>query len=179
MDGARLANAAAALGTGLREASRDLGVDVLTLGGTKNGLMYGEAVLFFNPSLATDFIFYRKQHMQLGSKMRYISAQFSAYLQDDLWLENARHANAMAALLAQKLADLPQIEICRPAEVNSLFVLMPRPAYEAMQAKYPFYIRSQSAPASPERPEVRLMAGFDTTEQNVLDFAAALEAVLA
>lgn len=174
MDGARIANAAAALGLGLREATRDLGVDALSFGGTKNGLMYGEAVLFFNPALAQDFPFYRKQRMQLGSKMRYISAQFEAYLTDGLWRDNAVQANSLAALLAEELSRIPGVKLTRPCEVNSVFAIMPRPAAEKLQARYPFYIWSENSPASFENPEVRLMTGFDGSSRNILDFIAAL-----
>lgn len=175
MDGARIANAAAALGLGLAEATRGLGVDALSFGGTKNGLMYGEAVLFFNPGLARDFPFYRKQRMQLGSKMRYIAAQFEAYLIDGLWRDNAGRANSMAALLAGELSKIPGVELTRPCEVNSVFAMLPRPAVETLRKRYPFHIWSENAPASPERPEVRLMTAFDSTGQNILDFAAALK----
>jgi threonine aldolase len=178
MDGARLANAAAALGLGLREASRDLGVDVLSLGGTKNGLMYGEAVLFFNPDPGRDFPFYRKQHLQLGAKMRYIAAQFEAYLTGGLWLENAQKANAASALLAAELQKLPGVELARPCEVNGIFALIPRPAFEKLNSRFPVSIWSERAPASPERPEVRIMTSFDTTGQNVLDFVTALREIL-
>lgn len=175
MDGARLANAAAALGLGLREASRDLGVDALSFGGTKNGLMYGEAVLFFHPDLAPDFPFYRKQGMQLGSKMRYIAAQFEAYLTDELWRDNAARANAAAARLAGELERIPGVELSRPCAVNSVFARLPRPAVEKLQPRFPFYIWNENPPASHDRPEVRLMTSFDSTEKNILDFIAALK----
>lgn len=175
MDGARIANAAAALGLGLREATRGLGVDALSFGGTKNGLMYGEAVLFFNPELARDFPFYRKQRMQLGSKMRYIAAQFEAYLDGALWLDNAGRANSMAALLAEELARIPGVELSQPCEVNSVFARLPRPAVEKLQKRYPFYIWSENAPASRECPEVRLMTSFDSAGQDILNFVAALK----
>jgi len=110
MDGARIANAAASLKLNLRQATRDLGVDVLSFGGTKNGAMGAEAVVFFNPNLAHDFLFRRKQGMQLASKMRYISAQLETLLTDDLWLRNARHSNRMARLLERELKQIPGIE---------------------------------------------------------------------
>ncbi len=108
MDGARIANAAASLKLNLRQATRDLGVDVLSFGGTKNGAMGAEAVVFFNQSLAHDFLYRRKQGMQLASKMRYISAQLDALLTDDLWLRNARHSNRMAKLLESELKKFPR-----------------------------------------------------------------------
>jgi len=111
MDGARLSNAAAFLEVGFREITRDAGVDVLSFGGTKNGLMYGEVVIFFNTDFAGDFKFLRKQGMQLASKMRYIATQFERFLEDDFWLTNAAHANRMAQLLADELKDIKQITI--------------------------------------------------------------------
>ena len=107
MDGARIANAAAAQRLSLREATRDLGVDVLSFGGTKNGLMGVEAVVFFRPELAEDFLFVRKQGMQLASKMRYMSAQMEALLTNDLWRRNAEHANRMARLLEEEVRKIP------------------------------------------------------------------------
>src|SRR5437868_14872280 len=109
-DGARIANAATALGLGLRECTRDLGMDVLTFGATKNGAMGAEAVVFFNSGLAKDFKFYRKQGMQLASKMRFLSTQFEALFKNDLWLQNARHSNRMAQLLKRELAKSPPIK---------------------------------------------------------------------
>ncbi len=176
MDGARIANAVAALGCGLKEATVGSGVDIMSFGGTKNGLMYGEAVLFFNPELARDFAFYRKQNMQLGSKMRYISAQFDAYLKDALWLKNAAHANKMAALLAASLQDVPGLEIAQPVQVNAVFARLPRKAVEPLQKSHYFYLMDETPY---ERPLARWMTSFDTTEENVLDFARAVRAILA
>lgn len=124
MDGSRIANAAAALKLDFAAATRDLGVDVLSFGGTKNGLLFGEAVVFFDASLAEEFSFVRKQGMQLFSKMRFISAQFTEYLQNDLWRTNAEHANAMAQLLASGVRDLSYVTITRPVEVNAVFATL-------------------------------------------------------
>ena len=125
MDGARIANAAASLGVGLRQATRDLGVDVLSFGGTKNGGMGAEAVVFFDPKLAADFKFYRKQGMQLASKMRFLSAQFEALLKDNLWLRNAQHANRMAQVLKRELSKIPQLKLAYKVEANGVFVKVP------------------------------------------------------
>lgn len=175
MDGARIANAAQALGCGLKEATADVGVDVLSFGGTKNGLMYGEAVVFFNPALAADFPFYRKQGMQLGSKMRFIAAQFAAYLKDELWRKNAAQANAMAKLLAETLEETPGLEIAHPPQANAVFARLDRAAVEKLQKKHFFYIMDD---AIKERPLVRWMASFDTTPDNILNFARDIKAIL-
>jgi len=171
MDGARIANASAALGQTLAGATRDLGVDVLSFGGTKNGMMYGEAVVFLRPGLADDFRFLRKQGMQLASKMRYISAQFSALLADGLWRENASAANAMARLLASKAATIPGVEITRTVETNAVFARIPAAAVEKLKREYFFYVWN---PEPAEAPEVRWMCSFDTTEADVRGFVEAL-----
>ncbi|HTW10343.1 MAG TPA: aminotransferase class I/II-fold pyridoxal phosphate-dependent enzyme [Acidimicrobiales bacterium] len=133
VDGARIANAAAALGCPLRQFTRDAGVDVLTFGGTKNGLLYGEAVVFLRPELAAGARFARKQAGQLASKMRFIAAQFDALLEGGLWLANAAHANAMAKQLGQKIGDLASVELTRAVEVNSLFVRLPSAVISDLQ----------------------------------------------
>src|SRR5262252_4283565 len=125
MDGARIANAAVSLGQTLRQATRDLGVDVLSFGGTKNGIMGGEAVVFFNPKLCLDFLYWRKQSMQLASKMRFISVQLAALLNGDLWLANARHSNRMAKLLEKEIREIPQVQIIYPVEANGVFAEVP------------------------------------------------------
>ena len=133
MDGARIANAAAALGFNLRQSTRDLGVDALSFGGTKNGAMGAEAVIFFDKKLSQDFLYLRKQAMQLASKMRFISAQFDALLTGDLWLKSAQHANRMAKLLEQELRGIPQVKIVSPVEANGIFAQIPRPAIAKLQ----------------------------------------------
>lgn len=171
MDGARLANAAACLGVGLGELTRDTGVDVLSFGGTKNGLMFGEAVVFLRPELAAGFKYLRKQGMQLASKMRFIAAQFQTLLEGDLWLRNAAHANAMAALLAAEVQDLPGVNITQAAETNVVFAeLLPR-HIEALKESHHFYIWDEA------RSEVRWMAAWDTTEAQVLAFAERIRVV--
>ena len=140
MDGARISNAAAAQKLTLRQATRDLGVDVLSFGGTKNGLMGAEAVVFFRPELAVDFLFLRKQGMQLASKMRYASAQMSALLSGELWRRNAEHANRMARLLEEEIRKIPRIKIAFPVQANGVFAQIPREAIQKIQERYFFYV---------------------------------------
>jgi threonine aldolase len=166
VDGARLSNAAVSIDASLKEITADVGVDVLSFGGTKNGMMYGEAVVFFDPKLATDFKYSRKQGMQLSSKMRFIGAQFEAMLSGNLWRRGPEHANRMAQLLAGELAKLPQIKITQPVEANGVFAVIPSEHIPALQQKYFFYVWNE------EISEVRLMASFDTTEADIRDFVA-------
>ncbi len=165
MDGARLANAAAALGCSLRALTADVGVDVLSFGGTKQGLLLGEAVVFFDRALATDIAFRRKQGMQLASKMRFIAAQFDALLANDLWHRNARHANQMAARLGQGLMNAGAT-ITQPVQANAVFVQLSPKAVPALQAAYDFHVWNESTG------EVRLMTAFDSTEEDVDGFVA-------
>jgi threonine aldolase len=170
MDGARIANAAASLGQTLRQATRDLGVDVLSFGGTKNGIMGGEAVIFFNQQharqqeLSRDFLYLRKQGMQLASKMRFIAAQFEALLTDDLWRRSAEHANRMARLLEQEVRRIREVKVVWPVEANGVFAQIPPHAIEKIKARYFFY------PWIEEENIVRWMCSFDTTEEDVKDF---------
>jgi threonine aldolase len=164
VDGARIANAAASLKLSLRQATRDLGVDVLSFGGTKNGAMGAEAVVFFNPKLSRDFLFRRKQGMQLASKMRYIAAQLDALLTDDLWRRNARHANRMAKLLERKLRRIPQIKIAHKVQSNGVFARIPRHAIRKLQERYFFYVWDEAESV------VRWMCSWDTTEEDVTQF---------
>jgi threonine aldolase len=172
VDGARLANAAASLGTGLRELTADCGVDVLCFGGTKNGLLYGEAVVFFDRALARAFAFTRKQGMQLASKMRFIAAQFEALFEGDLWLRSARHANAMAALLAEEVSRIPGVELTQSVQANSVFAILPREAIHTLQQSYRFYVWNDATH------EVRWMTAWDTNPEHVKGFAHALRAAL-
>jgi threonine aldolase len=165
VDGARLANAAVSLGQTLREATRDLGVDVLSFGGTKNGIMGGEAVIFFNPSLAEDFLYLRKQGMQLASKMRFIAVQFEALLTNNLWRRSAEHANRMARVLEAELRKIPQIRIVWKVESNGVFVQVPLHLTEKIKERYFFY------PWIEDENIVRWMCSFDTTESDVREFA--------
>ena len=166
VDGARLSNAAVSLETSLKEITADVGVDVLSFGGTKNGMMYGEAVVFFKPKLASEFKYIRKQGMHLPSKMRYISAQFEAMLGGDLWKRSAAHSNRMAQMLATELAKIPQIKITQRVESNGVFAIVPARYIPTLQKKYFFYVWNE------EISEVRLMASFDTTEEDIRDFIA-------
>jgi threonine aldolase len=164
MDGARIANAAASLGQTLRQATRDLGVDVLSFGGTKNGAMGAEAVVFFDRKLAQDFLYRRKQGMQLASKMRFTSAQFEALLTNDLWLRNARHANRMARLMEKEIRKIARLKIVYPVEANGVFVKIPRVTVARLRKRYFFYVWSE------EKSVVRWMCSFDTTEEDVRQF---------
>jgi threonine aldolase len=172
IDGARLANAAAALNCSLKEMTRDIGVDTVSLGGAKNGLLFGEALISFTPELTADLRFYRKQGSQLFSKMRYIAAQFEAYLEDDLWRANALRANQMAALLASRLTEIPQLRITQPVTVNSLYVILPLEITPALQDKYHFYMWNEA------QNEVRLMCSFNTTEEQIREFVADIKSML-
>ncbi|HEY1655488.1 MAG TPA: beta-eliminating lyase-related protein [Candidatus Tumulicola sp.] len=169
VDGARIANAAAALGTTPRALTVDAGVDVLSFGGTKNGLMLGEAICFFNPSLhAGAAPFVQKQAMQLASKMRYLAAQFEALLTDDLWRKYASHANAMTALLHERIRAIAGIRITRPVQANAIFATLDRDAIERVQREFFFYVFDDALP------EVRWMTHWATTAQDVAEFADAL-----
>ena len=137
VDGARLANAAAALGCSLRQLTTDAGVDLLSFGATKNGALGAEAVVILAPGLAEGFQYLRKQSLQLASKMRFIAAQLQAILTDDLWLSNARHANAMASRLAGAVGDVPGVEITQPVQTNAVFAILPAEAIGALQERVP------------------------------------------
>jgi threonine aldolase len=168
MDGARISNAAAGLGVELRETTGDCGVDVLSFGGTKNGLMGGEAVVFFRPELARDALYLRKQQMQLASKMRFLAAQFLALLDDDLWLRNASHANDMAQRLAAAVRDVPGVRITQEVQANGVFATLPEAAIAPLQSEFGFYVWDERTH------EVRWMCSWDTTEDDVDRFASAI-----
>lgn len=168
MDGARICNAAASLDLSFREMTVDAGIDVLSFGGTKNGLMYGEAIIFFNASLARNFKYLRKQGMQLASKMRYIAAQFDAMLTGQLWHRNADHANRMAQLLEAEVTNIPGIRITQKVQINGVFAVVPPEIVPELQKQYFFYVWN------PEISEVRWMASWDTTEEDVNGFVKLL-----
>ncbi|MDJ0318089.1 low specificity L-threonine aldolase [Arthrobacter sp. H35-MC1] len=172
MDGARLANAAAFLGVPVREFTSDAGVDVLSFGGTKNGMMYGEIVVALNPAATDGLIYLRKMNMQLSSKMRFISAQLLALLSDDLWLASAGHANAMAARLRAAVEDLPEVQCTQATQSNGVFAILPAGVAERLREKFRFYDWDESAR------EVRWMCSFDTSEADVDAFVSALRAEL-
>jgi threonine aldolase len=171
VDGARLSNAAAALGVSLGEAAA--GADVVSFGGTKNGLLGVEAVVLLNPALAQDFLYVRKQSMQLASKMRFLAAQFDALISDELWLRCARHANTMAGRLADAVGGVPGVQITRPVQANAVFAILPHAVIPPLQREYPFYVWDESAG------EVRWMCSWDTTEEDVEGFATAVRDALA
>ncbi len=168
MDGARLANAAAFLGCSLSDLAAD--ADVLSFGGTKNGAMGAEALIVMNSSLADAVHFQRKQQMQLASKMRYLAAQFSALLEDGLWLRNARHANAMARRLADGVRDTPGVLLHHPVESNGVFAALNPALIEPLQRDWNFYVWDADDHV------VRWMAAFDTTEDDVDAFVAGIRA---
>ncbi len=164
MDGARIANAAVTLGLPFRGFTTDCGVDILSFGGTKNGMMYGEAVCFLRKGLSADFKYIRKQSMQLASKMRYISAQYLAYFRDDLWKECASHANRMAGILADRISRLSEIKITQAVQANGVFVIMPGNVADRVNRSYFFY------PWNEKISEYRLMTGWDTKEEDIEGF---------
>lgn len=171
MDGARLANAAVALGCTFKEMTTDLGVDCLSFGGTKNGLLMGESCVIFNPALDVDMKYRRKQMTQLCSKMRFMAAQFDAYLSTDLWRRNAEHSNRMAQLLYNEVLALG-VRVMYPVQVNSVFVQLPAEVWHALQKEYFFYDWDEAQNV------VRWMCSFDTTEEDIHSFVAALKRLL-
>lgn len=172
LDGARISNAVAALGITLKEATVDCGIDIMSFGGTKNGLMMGEAVLVFNDELKANAPYFQKQSAQLFSKNRFIAAQFKALLSNDLWLRMATHANKMAQILSTEIQQLPGVKITRKVQANAVFAIIPQKAIEPLQAKYPFYIWDE------ETLELRWMCSFDTTEEDIENFVCTLRDLL-
>lgn len=168
MDGARIANACAALDTNVAAFTRDAGVDVLSFGGAKNGMAFGEAVVFFDKALGEEFGYLRKQNLQLLSKMRFLTCQFAALLTDGLWLETAVHANAMARRLARGLHAMDHVQVQNDVQANLVFAIMRPEHIEAMQKDFYFYEWDESIH------EVRLVCSFDTKEEDVDAFLNAL-----
>jgi len=173
MDGARISNAAAFLGVGLGALTTAVGVDVLSFGGTKNGLMLGEAIVVLNAEAVSGVRYLRKAAMQLASKMRFISVQLEALLGGDLWLWNARRSNELAARLAAAVGGIPGVTITHPVEANAVFAIMPAGVAERLRPRYGFYTWSEPAG------EVRLMTSFDSSEEDVDAFAADIAAEMA
>jgi len=169
MDGARIANAAIALNADFKKFTTDAGVDILSFGGTKNGMMYGEAIVFFAPELKENFMYTRKQGLQLASKMRFISAQFIAYLSNNQWKKTAEHANRMAKLLAEEILKIPQIKITQKVEVNGVFAIVPPTIIPKLQEQYFFYEWDE------HQSEVRWMTSWDTTEEDIKGFVKLLK----
>ena len=168
LDGARIANAAASLGTGFREFTTDAGIDVVSFGGTKNGAMLSEAIVVLNPDAAPGVDFLRKSSMQLASKMRFVSAQLLALLTDDLWWRNATHSNAMARLLESRVREIDGVTVVRPVQANAGFAILPPAVTERLQKRFRFYTWDQATG------EVRWMCAWDTTADDVEAFAAAI-----
>jgi threonine aldolase len=173
VDGARLANAAAALGLPLRALTTDVGVDAVSFGGTKNGMVAGEAVVLLAPELADGFAWIRKQSMQLASKGRFLAAQFVALLEDDLWLRSARHANAMGARLAAAVGGLPGVTLTQAPQANVVFALVDPAVTARLQEQWPFYVWDDATG------EVRWMCSWDTSPEEVDAFAAAIAEAIA
>lgn len=169
MDGSRISNAAVSLNKDFASFTRDAGVDVLSFGGTKNGLMFGEAIIFFNKTLARNMKYIRKQGMQLHSKMRFIGAQFEALLTNDLWKKPAQHANRMAKLLQEELRKIPAVKITQSVDANGVFALIPPQVIPELQKENFFYVWND------QTSEIRLMCSFDTKEEDVKNFAAKLK----
>jgi len=168
LDGARISNAAVALDLPLRAFTTDAGVDVVSLGATKNGALGAEAVVALNPDIARLVPFVRKSAMQLSSKMRFTSAQLLAMFEGDLWLRNARHANAMAKMLEREVAGISGVTVSRSAQANGVFAVLPADVTERLQRLFKFYVWDHSTG------EVRWMCSWDTTEEDVEAFAAAI-----
>jgi len=172
MDGARLANAAVYLDLSFRAFTADASVDILSFGGTKNGMLFGESVVFLRPELAVNFKYIRKQGMQLVSKMRYISAQFNTYLNQEIWKNNALHANSMAQYLAKLIQDIPEIKIIQKVQSNAVFAVIPRNIIKPLQEKYFFYVWDDQACI------VRWMTSFDTTNEDIDSFVNCIKELL-
>ena len=169
MDGARLANAVVALDSSFKEMVTDTGVDLLSFGGTKNGMMMGEAIISFNKDISKGFKYVRKQAMQLVSKMRFISAQFIPYLEEGIWRENAAHSNRMAEYLKDELSYIADVEVDSRTMGNMLFVKIPEEWNRPLQEKYPVYITDMT------KNIIRLVTSFDTTEGDIMDFVKSIK----
>jgi threonine aldolase len=172
MDGARLANAAVSLGLPFKAITTDVGVDVLSFGGTKNGMLFGESVVFMKQGFGNDFKYLRKQAMQLASKMRFVSAQFETYLNAEIWVRNAEHANHMARLLYDRVSCIQGITITQPVQANAVFAILPGEIVKPLQDRYFFYIWNELTS------EVRWMTSFDTTEEDIDGFSSYLASLI-
>ena len=171
MDGARISNAAVALGCSFKEMTGDLGVDVLSFGGTKNGLMFGEAVIFFNKDLAKEFSWIRKQNLQLYSKMRFMSAQFIPYIKENIWFECAKNANDIAQYLKIELEKI-NIVVTKEVLANAVFAILPPTIISKLQEYFHFYIWNENIS------EVRLVTSFDSTKEDVDNFIKKIKELL-
>src|SRR6195952_1776274 len=172
LDGARIANAAASLNLPLRAFTTDAGVDIVSFGGTKNGLLFGEAIVVLRPEVSSGLTFLRKMNMQLASKMRFVSAQLIALLEGDLWLRSAQHSNAMAARLVEGVQGLDGVRITQPVQANAVFAVLDPAVADQLRELFRFY------DWNPATGEVRWMCAFDTTEADVDAFVGELERLL-
>ncbi len=172
LDGARISNAVVKLGVSLKEATVDCGIDIMSFGGTKNGLMIGEAVLIFNKNLSKNAPYYHKQSGQLFSKNRFIAAQFNALLTNNLWKKMALHANEMAQILKNEIKELPDVKITQAVDANAIFVIIPENIIDPLRILYPFYEWNA------EIHEQRWMCSYDTTEEDIRSFVNALKLLL-
>ena len=172
VDGARIANAVSSSGNGFKKMITDTGVDILSFGGTKNGLMYGEAIVFLKDGIDKNFKYFRKQGMQLASKMRYISTQFTTYFENELYLQNASHANKMAKLLANELQSVKGIQITQNVQANAVFAIIPKETIPLLLKEFFFYIWNEHTN------EVRWMTSWDTTESDIIDFVKLIKSVI-
>jgi threonine aldolase len=172
IDGARLSNAAASLNVSFADMTSRIGVDILSFGGTKNGMMFGDAIIFFDKSLSKDFKYVRKQGMHLTSKMRYISAQFDALLSNELWLINARHANSMTQLLFNELKHVSGITITQRVDANAIFALLKKQHIKKILESYFFHVFDEKIG------EVRWMCSFNTKEKDVLKFVKTIKMIV-
>lgn len=164
MDGARIANASVSLGLPFKTFTTDAGIDILSFGGTKNGMMFGDAVCFLKQGLATDFKYVRKQGMQLASKMRFIAAQYIAWFRNNLWFEMAQHANEMAQLLFNEIKDIKGVTVTQPVQANGVFVILPSDVASRLQKEFFFYSWDEM------KSEYRLMTSWDTNEEDIVKF---------
>lgn len=172
IDGARLANAAVSLNLPFKAFTADAGVDILSFGGTKNGLMAAESVIFFNNEYAVNFKYIRKQGMQLTSKMRFVAAQFIAYLENGLWERNATRANQMAQYLLKKVSEIKEIKITQKVDANGVFAIIPKSLIEKLREEFFFYTWNE------ETGEVRWMSSFDTEQDDIDRFTELIKKLL-
>lgn len=170
VDGCRLANAAVELSASLRDFNQEIGIDVMTFGGTKNGMMFGEAILFFNKELSSLFPYMQKQSLQLASKMRYIAAQFICYLEKGLWRSQALHANKMANMLYEGLKTLPGVSLAHPLQTNQLFITMPRQWIDELQQEFELILWDPSGLA-------RMITSWNTKEEEVMSFLSKIQQI--
>ena len=172
IDGARLANAAVSLGLGFKEFTTEAGADLVSFGGTKNGLLFGESVIFLNKNTGIDFKYIRKQGLHLASKMRYIAIQFETYIKNNIWHKNASHANKMAVKLYESVKDLENITITQKVQANGIFAIIPGEIIQPLMDEYFFYVWDE------DRNEVRWMTSFDTQPDDIIKFSAVIKKLI-